>query len=245
MAAGFSRFCAASLEITAERPCESIGAIGQRGSNYPMERRLSVRMHRLLLIRILLYPTLILVAAGAPYLLWTAELPFIGNTYGNHVEHFELLGFFGTGALLGFAAVELWNKRPVSLEDTVPVLAAVLVGTFFLQLISEYAGRSWDYACYEQAAQRTAVDANPYGSCYIYPPLPAQALAAAYATTGWFAALLHVSVEDVTRWEQVYYGYQCMQILLLLGSYFLCYRFARTLGLSGVMPRSLQLRSSW
>jgi hypothetical protein len=197
----------------------------------PRERPLPARV---LALRPSLYAALIAAAAGIPLLIWVQGLPIAGNTYGKPFEHFELLGFTGSAALFVFAVVELRRRGPLSLETALPVIAPALLGVLFLQLVSEYPARSWDYGCYEQAAQLVEAGGNPYGGCYIYPPLPAQAMSALYGLVGWAGSLTQVDIQPQTRWDLVYYAYQCVQILLVLFTYAVCYRFARSLGLNAV-----------
>jgi hypothetical protein len=182
----------------------------------------------------LLYAALAVVAALAPLFLAEWAPPFVGMSYGRRSLPFELLGLTG-GALLLFAGWREWRRRaPRGTGALAEAAVPLLVALHFTVMTSEYAERRFDYDCYEYAGRALLVGQNPYevGLIYLYPPLTAKAMAAAFrvvegASTafGWSAAR-----DDV--WERVFYLYQCAQLGLAIGAYFLLLRFARALGLA-------------
>jgi hypothetical protein len=189
----------------------------------------------------ILYAALALVAALVPLALAEWSPAFVGMSYSRRSLPFELLGLTG-GALLLFVAWHEWRRRaPRGAAALAEAAVPLLVALHFLVMTSEYAERRFDYDCYEYAGRALLAGQNPYqvGLIYLYPPLTAKAMAGAFraleavsTTFGWSAAR-----DDV--WERVFYLYQCAQLGLAVGAYFLLLRFARVLGLAAAWAPAL------
>lgn len=182
----------------------------------------------------ILYAALALVSVLAPLALAEWAPPFVGMSYGVRSQPFELLGLTGGALLLGVALRE-WRRRAAGgpaalLELGVPLAVAL----HFLVLTSEYAERRFDYDCYEYAGRALLAGQNPYqiGLIYLYPPLTAKAMATAHGVVEALSAALGWSAARDDVWERVFYLYQCAQLGLVVGAYFLLLRLARTLGLA-------------
>ena len=178
----------------------------------------------------LAYLGLGLAAAGLPPVLQQLRLPLISNSYGYEYSVFELFGFCASLAIVIIAWVELRQHR--AFRDRVLLAAGVLVSFHFLLLVVEYSLKSWDYDCYEKAAAAILQGETPYQyTAYLYPPLLAQTMASAYRGLHLLLAALHLDSSPGYTWQMVFYSFQVTQFLLLNLAYYLCYRFARSLGL--------------
>jgi hypothetical protein len=182
----------------------------------------------------ILYAALAVVAALAPLALAEWSPPFVGMSYGRRSLPFELLGLTG-GALILFAGWREWRRRAgqgaaALAEAAVPLVLAL----HFLVMTSEYAERRFDYDCYEYAGRALLAGQNPYeaGLIYLYPPLTAKAMAAAFQALEAVSSALGWSAARDDVWDRVFYLYQCAQLALTLGAYFLLLRFARAVGLA-------------
>jgi hypothetical protein len=177
-----------------------------------------------------------------PVILWKLHLPFVMNSYGEKYLLFELFGLCGALFLIVVAYLELKKCRGQLLLEKLPLLLLLLVGLHYLVLISEYSTPSWDYSCYENAGKAILKGESPYTGAvtgdYLYPPLPAQALALVYRLVSGFGQVFPPESPEGAGWYLVFYLYQCMQFFLLLTVLVLCYRFARRLGLNQT-PASL------
>lgn len=166
-----------------------------------------------------------LTAIILPLLLWSFPSRFISNTYGKQQELFELFSLVMVVFLAGWAMWQIRRRPPAS--TWLPLGLMVLVGGQYLLLLNEYSHKSWDYLCYENAAQAILENQNPYTDtperCYLYPPLLAQTLAVAWQGVQPFSF-------PAPHWHVVFYLYQCGQFFLILAAFWLCYRLALKIG---------------
>jgi len=182
----------------------------------------------------LLYAGAALVAVALPLLIAPLDLAIVSGTYNPGYRPYEIFGFTASVATLGFLGRAVWERRSLAwrpaLVSLLPVLLPAWVGLHYLHLITEFSGSSFDWRCYQEAASRVLAGAHPYGDCYLYPPLPAQALAlgermlaAAAPTLGW---------SESTSWGLLLYAHQCSQFFLIQIGVWLSYALGRRLGLS-------------
>jgi hypothetical protein len=156
------------------------------------------------------------------------------SSYGARHVPFELLGLTGSLALAA-VAFERWRSRPAApWRERLPWLLPLLVCFHYLVLVSEYARKPFDYDCYEYAARALIAGENPWfsGLIYLYPPLTAQALAAAFHAVSWLAALSGAAPDPEASWDTVFYLYQCAQLALVGLAFPLLVRFARAAGVA-------------
>jgi hypothetical protein len=188
----------------------------------------------------ILYAALGLLAALAPLALAEWAPPFVGMSYSQRSLPFELLGLTG-GALWLFAAWRAWPRARAGVAPFLEIAAPLLVALHFLVLTSEYAERRFDYDCYEYAGRALLAGQNPYevGLIYLYPPLTAKAMAAAFEMTNAASSALGWGAARDDVWDRVFYLYQCAQLALAIGAYFLLRRFARAAGLDAVWTPAL------
>lgn len=133
--------------------------------------------------------------------------------------------------VLFIAAFREIKARPgISFEQAAIVLLPLLVGSFLLVLVVEYADVSWDYEQYENAYRELIQGKNPYKSeQYLYPPLFAQVMAFIHAVGTRFPG-----AEVLSPWVFVFYIYQCVQFFLGNLAYKLSVRFASRIGFSNL-----------
>src|SRR5688500_9956405 len=113
------------------------------------------------------------------------------------------------------------------------ILLPLFVSFYFLVLIVEYGGKSWDYEQYENAFRATVEGENPYESeRYLYPPLFAQLIAYVCVVGN---ELLHPTGLDL--WLFVFYIYQCAQFFLVNLAYQLSSGFASYVGFSDLQTK--------
>ena len=188
----------------------------------------------------ILYAALGLLAVLAPLALAEWAPPFVGMSYSQRSLPFELLGLTG-GALWLFAAWRAWPRARCGVAPFLEVAAPLLVALHFLVLTSEYAERRFDYDCYEYAGRALLAGQNPYevGLIYLYPPLTAKAMATAFQVTSAAGGALGWSAARDDVWDRVFYLYQCAQLALAIGAYFLLRRFASVVGLAAVWTPAL------
>lgn len=184
---------------------------------------------------ILIYSSLALATLLAPIGLWRLPFPFIRlmDAVYHPIPLLQLFVFCAAMTLTAVGLYALYRARD-GWQTQLPLLLALLVFFHYLAMMRQQAARSWDYACYERAAQAIVQGLNPYGDCYIYFPTPAQALAwlyqaGAYGAT-WVLADGAAKVEQV--WDLVFYLYEAMQFFQLILAFALCYGLARRLGLA-------------
>jgi hypothetical protein len=184
---------------------------------------------------ILTYLGIALATLVAPLVLWRLPFPFIRlmDAAYHPIPLIQLFVFCASIALIGVGAYTVYQGRGGAWQKQLPLLLALLVFFHFLGLMRQHAARSWDYACYERAAQAIVQGLNPYGDCYIYFPTPAQTLAWLYQAGAYGAALVVAdgAAKVDQLWDLVFYLYEAMQFLQLILAYALCYGLARRLGL--------------
>jgi len=185
----------------------------------------------------LLYGGLALLIWLAPLLLAAHPFPFIRlmDEIYHPLIYMQIFVFCAATALTSVAALAAWRAQRHGWQAELPLLAGVVVSLHLLSIMRQYDARAWDYLCYEHAAQAIVRGLNPYGDCYIYVPTPAQALASAYGVAAWGSALVGLPQEWSRLWDLVFYSYEASQFYLLIGAYYLCYRFARALGIERLL----------
>jgi hypothetical protein len=109
----------------------------------------------------------------------------------------------------------------------------LLLGLHFLIVLQQYQIKSYDYVSYEMGARAVVEGGHLYGNDsqqYLYWPLLAQVMGGAYAVMAWASTLAGGVIDDSeTIWRLIFYFYSCIQYLLLIAAYFLCYRLATQL----------------
>jgi len=167
------------------------------------------------------------IAMVLPLALWPHRLPWVSNTYGHSYEPFELWGAFATIVAITTAVKSSKTRDFNALIRIWLPLFAVVHG---IGLLGEYSQKSWDYSCYEGAAQMVEAGASPYADCYLYPPLLAQLLAVGHQGAAALASGLGLHLKQ--HWHLVFYFYQGAQAVALAGVLLLSIRFGRRFGLS-------------
>lgn len=184
---------------------------------------------------IILYSSLALATLLAPIGLWQLHFPFIRvmDAVYHPIPLLQLFVFCAAMSLTVVGAHALYQARD-GWQKQAPLLLALLVFFHYLALLRQHAARSWDYACYERAAQAIVHGLNPYGDCYIYFPTPAQALAWLYqaGADGAALALTDGAARVAQLWDLVFYLYEAAQFGQLIVAFALCYALARRLGLA-------------
>lgn len=197
---------------------------------------------------LLIYSSLALATLLAPIGLTRLHFPFIRlmDAVYHPIPLLQLFVFCAAISLTAVGVYTLYRARD-GWQRQLPLLLALLVFFHYLAVLRQHAARSWDYACYEQAAQAIVQGLNPYGDCYIYFPTPAQALAWLYQTGAYGATLMLAdgAAQVDQLWDLVFYLYEAMQFFQLMVAFALCYGLARRLGLeaqrAGVLVASLFL----
>jgi hypothetical protein len=178
------------------------------------------------------YALLVLAAIAVP--VWLAEWrpAAVSMSYGLSFLPYELLGLTGGAVVLALGALEL--RRRSDPAGRLAVVVPCLLALHFVTLTSEYAQRRFDYDCYEYAGRALLAEESPYrvGLIYLYPPLTAQAFAAAHRGVAALGGAVGADWDRDAVWDRVFYLYQCAQVLLVLGAHFLLVRLARDLGIA-------------
>ncbi|MEZ4622841.1 MAG: glycosyltransferase family 87 protein [Caldilineaceae bacterium] len=190
------------------------------------------------------YGFIAVTAVLAPLWLIHLNVPFIRlmDEVYHPIVLLQLFTFTATVALTITLAAKLWQLRDEGFQAAVPFVLGVLVIFHFLALMRQHAARSWDYICYERAAQAIVAGANPYGDCYIYFPTPAQMLATLYHVGAWVSSMADptgMAAESSARWDLVFYLYESTQLILVAVAFALCYRLARVSGLQRLYAAGL------
>jgi len=176
-----------------------------------------------------------LVAIGLPLLMVQLDVPYIRlmDEIYHPIVLLQLFVFSASLVLTVVVAGKLWQQRNGSLQESLPLFAGALIAFHYLALMRQHDARSWDYRCYEEAAQAIVNGLNPYGSCYIYFPTPAQALAAVEQIGGWIVTTLGIQMLENSNglWDLLFYFYEATQLLLVILAFTLCYRLATRVGL--------------
>lgn len=185
----------------------------------------------------LIYGGIAMVVWLAPLLLAMQPFPFIRlmDEIYHPLIYMQIFVFCAAVALTSVAALAVWRAQRHGWEAELPLLAGVVVSLHLLSIMRQYDARAWDYLCYEHAAQAIVQGLNPYGNCYIYVPTPAQAMALVYEVGAWSSSLVGRPQEWSRLWDLVFYSYEASQFYLLIGAYYLCYRFARALGMERLL----------
>lgn len=183
--------------------------------------------------RALCYGLLALFAVLLPLVLAESRPAWVSMSYGTTFLPFELLGLTGGLLVVGSAVFEARRQRPAGPREWIAFATPYLLALHFLTLTSEYAGRRFDYDCYEYAGRALLAGESPYraGLIYLYPPLTAQAFAAAHTMVAAVAGALGADASRDRIWDHVFYLYQCLQWGLVVLAYGLCLRFARVAGI--------------
>ena len=160
-------------------------------------------------------------------------VPLVGSSYGVANLPYELFAWgIAMGALVAAAvACRRWGLR--SPVEVAPVLGFLTVFLHAVYQLAEYAFvKSWDYGCYERAAQALLRGGDPYaGTGYLYPPLTARLLAALAQAVGRLDAALPRSAGVAPDpWAGAFYFAQCGQLLLVAGLFALLLAWARRRG---------------
>jgi Glycosyltransferase family 87 len=183
---------------------------------------------------ILRYAVSAIVAVIVPLLLERLHLPIVSNTYTAEQEIFELFGL-SAGLMIFFNTLwELKRLAPRRWEEALPVLLPAGVALLYLLIFCEYPTRSYDYNCYERAANEMLAGRNPYKGCYYYPPLLAQALALGSHLVDSAKGLLGAKLAAERKSQTLFYLYECIQFGLILVIFRLCVAFARRVRLPHV-----------
>lgn len=176
-----------------------------------------------------------LLAVALPLLFLWLDLPIAPLIMTTDQRLFGIFSLCMWSVLLIAAIRELKARPGISPEQGAIVLLPLLVSSFLLVLIVEYANVSWDYEQYEDAARALVQGLNPYLSeQYLYPPPFAQIMAAMY-TLG----MKTVAPALMSPWLFVFYLYQCVQFLLANLAYQLTGRFAASLGFPTLQAKLL------
>lgn len=187
---------------------------------------------------IVLYSVIALLTLVAPIGLWRLPFPFIRvmDAVYHPIPLLQLFVFCAAVALTGVGGYALYQQRKGERHRQLPLLLGILVFFHFLAILRQHAARSWDYACYERAAQAIVQGLNPYGDCYIYFPTSAQTLAWLYQGIRYGAGFVLADITTKTDqlWDLVFYLYEATQFFQVILAYALCYRLARRLGLEAL-----------
>lgn len=165
------------------------------------------------------------MAVFLPLALANFQTPLVNFTYGPASLPFELFGFSASLWLGLLALLRLRGKKTP--QDFLLGILPVLVGFTFLTIIPELSYlKSWDYACYEQAARAISDGISPYNGCYLYPPLLAQVLSFGFRGIEFFGQNSSSGEIDAS-WSLLYYFFQTAQFFAIILLYFLSERFAQ------------------
>lgn len=183
---------------------------------------------RAILLYALCIPPLIVI----PAIIWAMHFPFISNSAGPEYELVELFGFIVTLAVVIVALYRLARFKPTRSEDLIPLLAFVLLGTYFAAHTTVFLPPSPDWRAYSLGADAILHGEDPYKvEGFIYPPFTVQALAALYRMIAFGASFVPPPEDPDFLWKGVFYVYQATQFFLVLGACGLSYIFARRCGI--------------
>jgi len=174
-----------------------------------------------------------LLAVFLPVLFLSLDLPIMPRITTTAEQLFNVFSFCMWCVLFLVAYREIKAHPGISLEKGIVILLPLFVSFFFLVLIVEYGGKSWDYEQYENAFRAIVQGENPYNSeRYLYPPFFAQVMAYVYSVGKQF---LHPT--KINLWLFVFYIYQCAQFFMSNLAYQLSSRFAARIGYSDLQNK--------
>jgi len=195
------------------------------------EKKLSHR--RILFIRIVAYPLFLILSIVLPLVLWASNSPIAGYTYSKKLQPFELFCFFASIFIFIAVGFEAWIARIKETKRLIPYGLFVLAALYFLTVTVDFNFKAWDYECYENAAKSHLEGKNPYeGTYYLYPPLTYQIMSGAYHLLGFADSFLETGQNSWSRWDLIFYLYQCMQFVLIMFCFLCCIDLARRLKIS-------------
>jgi hypothetical protein len=174
-----------------------------------------------------------ILAVCLPVLFVSLGLPIMPRITTTAEQLFNVFSFCMWCVLWVVAYREIKAHPEISLEKGILILLPLFVSFFFLILIVEYGGKSWDYEQYENAFRAIVQGENPYSSeRYLYPPFFAQMMAYVYSAG---KQLLHPT--RINLWLFVFYIYQSAQFFMSNLAYQLSSRLASYLGFSDLQNR--------
>lgn len=157
---------------------------------------------------------------------------FVGATYGENSKMFE---FFGLSGFLVTIAVVAWTikqNHPSDLFGYLKIFLPAVVALVWLSFISDHTQKSWDYLCYERAAQSLLNGKNPYLDCYFYPPFVLSIFSWSYTTIQYIITEISgFPLQYEKAWIWVFYLYQCVQWFMVILAFMLSNRLADKFGL--------------
>lgn len=169
-----------------------------------------------------------LLAVVLPLLFLAVNLPIAPLIMTTDQRLFGLFSLCMWSVLFIVGFREVKSRLGISLEKAAILLLPLLVSSFLLVLVVEYAVVSWDYEQYEEAYRAVVLEKNPYRSeQYLYPPPFAQIMASIYNVGTRFT-----DPDLPSPGVFVFYIYQCVQFLLGNLAYQLSSRFASRIGFS-------------
>jgi len=184
--------------------------------------------------KVVLYAFVAGLAIVAPLFLLALNVPFT-DVEGQRAIVSHWFGFTATCAILLIAAIELREPKGAEAKAWLPIVIWVLVSLHFLSIMTYYPRKSGDYHIYERSARHVVEGKSPYDlDIYQYPPLKAQVMAGLYTAIGHFATLVGIDTDALNPWNAIFYLYQCIQLLLTIFAYWLCYLFARMIGVGPI-----------
>jgi len=183
---------------------------------------------------VVLYGLVAGLAIVAPLILLALDVPII-DLEGQQAVAFHWFGFTATCAVLLIAVIELRKHKGRGAKAWLPIVLWVLVSLHFLSIMTYYPKKSGDYHIYERSARRVVEGKSPYDlDIYQYPPLKVQVMAGLYTAIGRLAGLAGIDTDALNPWNAIFYLYQCLQLLLVFSAYWLCYLFARMIGIGQI-----------
>ena len=182
--------------------------------------------------RLILYTVLALGVLGLTPVLFYLDPGFIGHAWRDRVELFTLFAFGWTLLTIAVVFVEVRIRRAVTFGDLQHIVLPALVVTLYAYLVTFYFWHeNYDYGCYSSAAMALQKEESMYGHGYLYTPVLAYILYAAFHLISAVAGFLNIHVLDAQIWLMVFYFYKCSQVLFLAGSIILSLYLARNLGI--------------
>lgn len=160
-----------------------------------------MNLESILKYRKFLYPALIAQVWLIPFVLMLVEWKGVSGTLPRYWQPYEWTGYFGAAILGLIFCLEYLRKQPQNLTEILNLAAPFLGILPVLYQFAEYPIRSWDYDCYQIAADKIIAGESPYFGFYFYPPLLAWCLSVLQRFFG--------------KAELVFFTYQYLQLLLV------------------------------